>query len=247
MMLLVDAGNTRIKWGLASEHGISNYSAFPYKGKPVHETLNQAWAKLQTPLRILVANVAGAELGENLANFCRQRFGRAPEFVQATAKACGVTNAYPQAARLGADRWAAMIGAHHKYKGPVCVVSCGTAITIDTLTREGRQLGGLIAPGISVMQQALADAVPVIPREPGDGPSLYARDTRTAVISGVLYAAAGFIGRATQEILAQQGEQTRMLLTGGDAERLQPMLEERFTLTPHLVLEGLAVLAREQT
>lgn len=247
MMLLVDAGNTRIKWGLASAQVVSNYGAFSYKGKPINATLSQVWAELQTPVRILVSNVAGKELGEDLANFCHQRFKRAPEFVQVKAQGCGVTNSYTQATQLGADRWAAMIGAYHNYKGPVCIVSCGTAITIDTVTREGRHLGGLIGPGIGVMQQALAAAAPAIPGEPGDGPKLYARDTRTAVTSGVLYAAAGFIERATKEILAQQGEQTNLLLTGGDAERLQLMLKERFTLTPHLVLEGLAVLAGEQT
>jgi type III pantothenate kinase len=167
--------------------------------------------------------------------------------VQTTAQACGVTNGYTQAAQLGADRWAAVIGAYHRYGGPTCVISCGTAITVDTVTHEGQHLGGLISPGLSVMQRALATAAPVIPNEPGDTVTLYARDTRTAVTSGILYAAAGLLERATTEIQGQQGAQTKFLLTGGDAERMQSIVQGRFTLAPHLVLEGLVVLAGQQT
>ncbi|MDE2346034.1 MAG: type III pantothenate kinase [Gammaproteobacteria bacterium] len=245
MMLMVDAGNTRIKWGLATAGVLSAPGACTYKGLALAETLGQVWSGLQTPERILAANVAGAGLGGSLADFCRQRFGREVEFVQASAKSCGVTNAYAQPVQLGADRWAAIIGAHHIYKGPACVISCGTAITIDGVTGDGRHLGGLIAAGLTAMQQALADAAPVLPREVGGNHTLFAQDTQTAVTSGLLYAAAGFIERTTGEMRARLGEDTKLLLTGGDIERLRPLLHGRFTLAPHLVLEGLALLAEQ--
>lgn len=246
MILLVDVGNTRIKWGLSHDQIISDHGAFQYKHRPVLEALKAAWAKLPSPERILVANVAGALIAEDLVGYCQEHFQRAPEYVQAVPQACGVTNGYTQPAQLGADRWAAVVGAYHLYNGPACIIGCGTAITVDTVTHHGRHLGGLIAPGIGIMQRALAAAAPAIPQEPGDTVTLYARDTRTAVTSGILYAAAGLIQRATTEIRAQQGARTKFLLTGGDAERLQSMLQERYMLAPHLVLEGLAVLAGEQ-
>ncbi|HVA55669.1 MAG TPA: type III pantothenate kinase [Gammaproteobacteria bacterium] len=246
-MLLVDVGNTRIKWGCAHDQVISDYGALEYKDRPFTEVLASAWAKLPSPGRILVVNVAGTLLTESINRYCHEHFQRDPEYVQTTPQACGVTNGYIQPAQLGVDRWAAVIGAYHLYSGPACIISCGTAITVDTVTREGRHLGGLIAPGIGTMQRALASAAPAIYKEPGDTITLYARDTRTAITSGILYAAAGLFDRATTEILAQQGALTKLLLTGGDAERMQSIVRGRFTLAPHLVLEGLAVLAGQQT
>jgi len=246
-MLLVDVGNTRIKWGLSHHQAISGHGALEYRDKPIMEVLAAAWAELPSPARILVVNVAGALFAENLGRYCKEHFQRVPEYVQATPQACGVTNGYSQPAQLGVDRWTAVIGAYHIYGGPVCIIGCGTAITVDTVTREGQHLGGLIAPGLGVMQRALTAAAPAIPQEAGDTVTLYARDTRTAVTSGVLYAAAGLIERATAEIQAQQGAQTKYLLTGGDAERMQSVVRGQFTLALHLVLEGLAVLAGQQT
>ncbi|MGA9855142.1 MAG: type III pantothenate kinase [Gammaproteobacteria bacterium] len=246
-MLLVDVGNTRIKWGLAHDHVISGYGALEYKDKQISEVLASAWADLPFPVRILVINVAGASLAEGINCYCHEQFQREPEYVQTALQACGVTNGYTRPAQLGVDRWAAVIGAYHIYSGPTCIISCGTAITVDTVTRDGRHLGGLIAPGISVMQHALAAVAPAIPKAPGDAFTLYGRDTRTAITSGVLYAAAGLMERVTTEIQAQQGAQTKFLLTGGDAERMQPIVRGQFTLAPHLVLEGLAVLAGQQT
>ena len=246
-MLLVDMGNTRIKWGLLHDQSVSNRGAAEYRDKPIAPTLEAVWAKIPPPGRILVANVAGPSLARNLEDYCRARFNLIPEFVLAERRACGITNGYIQPEQLGADRWAAVIGAYHLYSGPTCVVGCGTAITLDTVTQEGAHLGGLIAPGIGVMQRALAAAAPAIPEEPGNTVTLYAQDTRTAVTSGILYAVAGLIERAAAEIHARQGAQTKFLLTGGDAEQVQTVMQERFTLAPHLVLEGLALLAGQQT
>jgi type III pantothenate kinase len=245
-MLLVDVGNSRIKWGLARDQVISNHGALEYKDRPLMEVLASAWGDLEPPGRILIVNVAGSSLTESVNRYCHEHFRRDPEYVQTTPQACGVTNGYTQPAQLGADRWAAVIGAYHRYGGPTCVISCGTAITVDTVTHEGRHLGGLIAPGLGVMQRALAAAAPAIPKDPGDTVTLYARDTRTAITSGILYAAAGLLERATTEIQGQQGAQTKFLLTGGDAERVRSIVQGRFTPAPHLVLEGLAVLAEQR-
>ncbi|MGH8336955.1 MAG: type III pantothenate kinase, partial [Gammaproteobacteria bacterium] len=217
-----------------------------HAAKPVNEVLMQVWAKLPQPERIIVANVAGKPMAENISRYAREHFKLTPEFVMPAAQAGGVTNGYQNPAQLGADRWAAMLAAHQRHRGPVCVIGCGTAITVDTLTREGRHLGGLIAPGLGVMHRALADAAAAIAFEPDAQVTLYASDTRSAVSAGIVYAAAGFIERAATQIRAQQGAETEFLLTGGDAGQLQPQLQGRFTLAPHLVLEGLAVLAELQ-
>lgn len=246
MILLVDVGNTRIKWGLLHGQAISGHGALLHAGRPINDVLAQAWANLPRPARILAANVAGMAMAENLDHYCREHFQMAPEYVIAADRACGVTNGYTQPAQLGADRWAAVIGAYNRHGGAACIIGCGTAITVDTVTHEGQHLGGLIAPGIGVMHKALASAAAAIPAEQGDTLTLYAHDTRTAVTSGILYAAAGFIERTLREIHAQHGARMPVLLSGGDAAHLQAVIRAPVTLAPHLVLEGLSVLAGQQ-
>jgi len=246
-MLLVDVGNTRIKWGCAQDKVMSDYGVLTHRDKPISKVLTSAWDKLRSPARVVVANVAGAHIAEELAGFCRQHFQCEPEYMQATSQAGGITNGYVQPSQLGADRWAAVIGARHRYKGPLCIIDCGTAITVDTVNREGQHLGGLIAPGIGAMQEALVAAAPALPKAMGESATLFAGDTRSAVTSGILHTVAGLVERVAAKINAAQGAQTKLLLTGGDAERVQSMVQVQFILVPHLVLEGLAVLAGQQT
>ena len=246
-MLLVDIGNTRVKWALAQGGKLSAHAAAGHNGHSAARTWASVWDAMPPPQRIVVSNVAGAAVAESLRVYCQRHFRRAPEFMTPAARAAGVTNGYIEPAQLGADRWAAIVGAFAQYGGPLCVIGCGTAMTVDTVSRDGRHLGGLIAPGLGVMQRALSDAAPALPAEAATQTELFARDTRTAVTSGVRYAALGFIERVTAEIRDRQGANIKLLLTGGDAETLQPQLRERFTLAPHLVLEGLAVLAEART
>lgn len=243
MMLLMDIGNTRVKWAQAQGRELSGHGTAVHAGLPPAGIWPKVWAGLPRPQRIVVSNVAGRALAESLRVYCEQQFELAPEFVTPSSRAAGVSNGYLDPAQLGADRWAAVIGAFSRYGGPVGVIGCGTAITVDTVDGEGRHLGGLIAPGLAVMRRALAEAAPVLPADANGDSVLFARDTRSAVASGVLHAAAGFIERVVAEIRERQGAQVKWLLTGGDADALQAVLRERFTPAPHLILEGLAVLA----
>ncbi|MGH8279983.1 MAG: type III pantothenate kinase [Gammaproteobacteria bacterium] len=246
MKLLVDVGNTRIKWAQARKRVLAKPRAATHAGNALRTVLQTEWSALPRPEQVLIANVAGAEAAAVLQQYCETHFGITPGFVVSRAADAGVVNGYRDPRQLGVDRWAGVIGAYVSYGGPVCVVACGTAITIDTVTGDGQHLGGLIAPGLVVMQRALAAAAPALPAEAGAAVALYARDTLTAVTSGVLYAAAGCVERALGEIRADQGVSLKVLLTGGDAELLRPHLSARITLAPHLVLEGLAVLAELQ-
>lgn len=243
MILVVDIGNTRIKWACAQGHALSGHAAAIHAGRPLAQIWSSIGKDAPRPERIVASNVAGTAVAESLRAYCRQQFKLVPEFITPSPKAAGVTNGYTDPAQLGSDRWAAIIGAFGRYGGPLCVFGCGTALTVDSVSRDGRHLGGLIAPGLGVMRRALADAAPALPVEADGELTLFAHATRSAVSSGVCYAAVGFIERVVAEVRAQQGAETRVLLTGGDAETLQPGLRERFTLAPHLVLEGLALLA----
>lgn len=243
MKLVVDIGNTRIKWAQTRGRELVDPRAAVHAGKSLADVLQAEWQGVRMPQRMLVSNVVGQGAAADLRRYCKTHFQLEPEFLVPARSACGVTNGYRDPAQLGADRWAGVIGACINHGQPVCVVACGTAITVDTVTQSGAHLGGLIGPGLGVMQGALAAAAPALPPDLGDVIELYAKDTRTAVTSGVLYAAAGLVERALTEIRNDQGESLQVLLTGGDGERLLPNLRGAFTLVPHLVLQGLAVLA----
>jgi type III pantothenate kinase len=155
-------------------------------------------------------------------------------------------NGYTDPQRLGADRWAAVIGAFHSIGGPSCVIDAGTAITVDAVDKAGRHLGGLIAPGPQTTRRALAGATAAL-RDLGEGElALLCKDTRSAVTSGGWYAAAGFIEHIAAMLRKELGSELKFLLTGGDAERLKELLRTPLTLAPDLVLQGLAVLAGER-
>ena len=152
-----------------------------------------------------------------------------------SATACGVKNGYDTPQQLGADRWAALIGARALHAGPAVVVMAGTATTIDALDAQGLFRGGLILPGLALMRAALARNTADLPHAAGH---YRAQPTNTddAIVSGAIHATLGAIER----IHATLGEDALCLLSGGAAQELAPQLDLPFRLIDNLVLEGLA-------
>ena len=244
MILLLDIGNTRIKWARLQGGKLGSRGSATHVDEQRDRALKQAFDG-EAPARVLAANVAGPLMHKALTDLCQERQWARPEFFISTPEWGGVRNGYTDPARLGADRWAAVIGAFRHFGGPLCVVDAGTAITVDAVDAQGQHLGGLIAPGPQSMKRALADATAAL-RDLGEGEfTLLAHDTRSAVTSGGWHAAAGFLERILELMPEQLGPSARYLLTGGDAERLDGLLPGRFTLAPDLVLQGLAVVAEE--
>lgn len=242
MTLLLDIGNTRIKWARLEGGRLGALQAATHLDEDLAPTLERVFDGV-APGRVLASNVAGPLVAEALVELCTERYRFRPEFLIPAPQACGVVNGYTDPARLGADRWAAVIGAFHRFGGPACVIDAGTAITVDAITQEGRHLGGLIAPGPQTMRRALAGATSTL-RDNGEGEfALFCRDTRSAIGSGGWHTAAGFLERIHRLAGKALGEDARFLLTGGDAEKLDELLPGRYTLCPDLVLQGLAIVA----
>ena len=248
MTLLLDVGNTRIKAALAGPDGFEPRGRADHRQIPIGQAFDALELSGEGIERIVACCVAGPALREALAVELRRRYGVETEFVRATREACGVTTAYPEPARLGADRWAALIAAHGRGLKAACVVDVGSALTVDGLA-NGRHLGGLIIPGIGMMQQALFEktgdlrALSESPLPGGQGP--FADDTREAIVRGSTMAAAGVVRIARREFAQRFGRGPVIVLTGGDARRLLPLLDEEIIHAPHLILEGLARLAAE--
>jgi len=246
MMLLLDVGNTSVKWGLSAAGNIEASGCFVHRGNNVNDLLDQSWSELQAPAGVYIANVAGEQLQRQLSDWIGTRWGIAPVFVVTTAQACGVTNAYAVPDDLGVDRWAALVGAHHHTSCAACIVDCGTAITLDMINADGVHQGGLILPGVEMLQQVLLKNTAMqSDLQTLEVANLLSTRTDDAVNSGALYMAVAAVDRIVADMAAQLGVQPEVVITGGDAVRIQTLLACPARHDPELVLKGLAILAGE--
>src|SRR5688572_16989827 len=249
--LLVDIGNTRVKWALLRGSRLGRMHA------RVHEAGAGALRALVRSVprdvtRVVAVSVAGAKLDRALNGAVRARFGLPVEFVRSVRTAAGVRNGYRDTWRLGADRWVGVIAAHAIAGARHAVIAnIGTALTIDAVTRGGRHLGGVITPGPSTMIASLLDGTHGIRRRAASQPvgrvvprGGFARDTASALAAGAALAAASLIDRVMHEAAATLRARPLLLLTGGAAARLRPYLKTRCRVVPDLVLRGFGVLAR---
>lgn len=248
MILLLDAGNSRLKWAVLRNGHYEYGGVLEHGVVAIKELASAAWSLLDPPEAVLVANVAGEALRRALNSWIKRHWKLTPEYLAAPREEFGIHNAYREAARLGIDRWLALLAARELVKGPVCVVDCGTALTIDVLSQDNHHLGGLIIPGIQLMRDSLAARAPVIreqiDRADSDQVSLLGTDTGSAVAGGTVYATVAVIDRVLSDLRADVGRHLRCILTGGDAPLLLPLLGSRVQHEADLVLRGLARIAR---
>lgn len=248
MILLLDAGNSRLKWAMLQNGEFKQGGSFAYVARTISEQASAEWSELERPEAVMVANVAGEPFRRALNSWTKRRWKLIPQYMRATAEAFGVRNAYREPERLGIDRWLALLGARELFDGALCVVDCGTALTIDVLAQDGRHQGGLIIPGMCLMQAALTGCAEAIRQQIAEASheqvALLGTDTGSAVAGGTLYAEVAVIDRVLQDLRSELGEPLRCVLTGGDAGRLAPLLAVRCDLEPDIVLRGLARIAR---
>ncbi|CAI8870020.1 MULTISPECIES: type III pantothenate kinase [Methylococcus] len=242
MKLLIDIGNSRVKWARSEPGRYTFGGAFATDASSLAEACESQMAALPRPEAVLVSNVAGTRAGRLLADWASARWVVPVRFVRSEASALGVVNAYPNPAQLGVDRWLGLIGAWRTRRDACCIVSAGTALTIDLLDAEGRHRGGVIGPGLAMMRAALASLEALGgAAESCDG--FFCNRTGPALSSGILHSAVGLIRESQARAARLLATEPELLLTGGDAETLRPYLETPVRLVPHLVLEGLHAVA----
>ena len=234
MMLCLDAGNSRLKYGLFAD------GAWLVQGALNYTELGQLGARLPRPPQgIIICNVAGAQVAVELEHFANG-MALTPHWFASSASACGVQNGYALPAQLGADRWAALIAARGLHAGNAVVVMSGTATTIDVLDASGQFCGGVILPGLSLMQAALATGTAGLPLATGSFDTL-PRNTDDAISSGAIQATLGAIERIAAQTFANSPKADNLcLVSGGAAEVLLPHLKVPSRYIGNLVLDGLA-------
>jgi type III pantothenate kinase len=255
MILLIDAGNSRLKWACVVGGVLQTGDALVRSGNVSDDVrgLSLAWAPLPKPERVLMASVLGTEFAAELSHCTMDAWSVPVESITAQRAAHGVTSAYAEPERLGVDRWLALVAARRVTGGAACVIDCGTAITVDAMREDGVHLGGVIMPGLGLMRRMLsqgtqASHLVAAEDESADESLPFATDTRAALLAGTLHAASGAIDRAVTSMVAAMGAQPRRLLTGGDASRLRPLLDqpEAYEWHPNLVFEGMMLYAMDE-
>jgi type III pantothenate kinase len=249
MILLLDIGNTRLKWAQLEGTTLGAQHASVHTDGEVGVTLERLFDEVSRPERVLISNVGGAEIGGTCAAAISERWGVTPEFVVSSARAAGVTNAYLEPNKLGVDRWLAVIAAYALSAGAACIVSVGTAMTVDAVDAHGRHLGGSIVPGPKLMTASLlkntSDIGARMTLADSGAQSIFANHTAAAVHHGCTHALASLVERAMSELTERLGAPPRLILTGGATADIVPLIRAEFTEVPDLVLRGLAIIARE--
>ncbi|MCF6218044.1 MAG: type III pantothenate kinase [Gammaproteobacteria bacterium] len=250
-MLLVDIGNSRIKWAVINGDEFTSMGEAEYVSKELESQLDAMLYSVEKQMIIAVSSVASPRVVKMFSCWAEARW-QSEVLVVKTAKQQGkLLNGYVNPERLGVDRWLAMIAATDEGRlgVPACVIDCGSAITIDVVGGDGQHLGGLITPGLSLMRNALVKGTRGI-RLKDELPaevSLLARDTEGAVMGGTLYTAVSMLDRVCSDIVVGTGRDTRFFITGGDAPTLIPLLDKTFEYDANLVLNGLLCVSRQMS
>lgn len=238
MILEMDVGNSRCKWRLLGDGCIIRRGTLPLSA--MHESAH--WLEGLQPRRVRVASVAGPESRRWLAEALRQQTGVEAEFAVSAAQAGGIRNAYQDPARLGVDRWLALLAAWQRVQGAVVVVDAGTALTVDVVDGTGMHRGGYIMPGHCLLHGAVQKTCEVRYHQMAIPPSLLpAINTQDAVNRGTGLMLSAAADAAIGRCQALLGGVCPVLLCGGDAGIMQAHTAAHAEVVPDLVLDGLAV------
>jgi type III pantothenate kinase len=267
-LLLLDSGNSRLKWALSREpyrrgqpfaaRGALDLKALSGSRSPLDRLFKALRGSGLTP-QVHACNVAGAAVERRLRAATRRAGLGSIRLACSRVAECGVRNGYREAWRLGADRWVALIGARHEHPNmDLCIVGIGTAMTIDLLDSSGRHVGGNIIPGPRLMIESLLTRTAGIRRRAGGSSAVryidyapspdiplpvFAHDTHGGLVAGARHACAAAIEHARRAAGRELGRRPRLLLAGGAMDSIAPLLDSPYRREDDLILRGLAVIA----
>jgi len=249
--LALDVGNTRLKWTLYDRPAPN--AAVLAQGAEFLEQIDRlgesSWASLPEPDCVLGCIVAGQAV-KHRVHEQMEMWNVEPRWVAASDTEAGLINGYDYPARLGADRWVAMVGArHHMLRHgparPIVLVMVGTAVTVEAIDEQGRFLGGLILPGHGIMLRALESGTAGLHVPTGDVKD-FPTNTSDALTSGGTFAIAGACERMYQHLKARSGAEPLCLMTGGAGWKMLPSMGRPYELIDNLIFDGLLMIAAER-
>lgn len=250
-LLALDVGNTRLKWALYEEPGVG--ARMLAHGVQFLENIEKLaegdWAQLRAPAHVLGCIVAGDAVKRRVEEQL-ELWDVAPQWVVSSSEEAGLKNGYDHPARLGSDRWVAMIGARQRLvaraqRKPCVLVMVGTAVTVEAIDADGRFLGGIILPGHGIMLRALESGTAGLHVPTGEVRN-FPTNTSDALTSGGTFAIAGAVQRMVDNLRRHTGEEPMCIMTGGAAWKMAPSMTVPFELVESLIFDGLLALADQR-
>lgn len=246
--LAIDIGNTRLKWALYEAPHLG--AALLAQGAEFLDHVDRlaecGWANLPAPTCMLGCVVAGDAIKRRVEEQM-ELWDVSAQWVVSSAQEAGLVNGYDHPARLGCDRWVAMIGARQRLLSqgpprPLVVVMVGTAVTVEAIDTQGRFLGGIILPGHGIMLRALESGTAGLHVPTGEV-QIFPTNTSDALTSGGTYAIAGAVERMVQHVIQHCGAEPLCMMTGGAGWKMAPSMGRHFELLDHLIFDGLLAIA----
>ena len=247
--LAIDVGNTRLIWALFDTPRPD--SPMLAQGAEFLDNIDRLasgpWADIPAPSCMLGCVVASDAVRHRVEDQM-EIWDFAPQWVVSSVQEAGLTNGYDHPARLGPDRWVAMIGAWHRMLAmggsprPIVVAMVGTAVTVEAIDASGRFLGGYILPGHGIMLRALESGTAGLHVPTGEVKA-FPTNTSDALTSGGTYAIAGAMERMVQHVRQHCGAEPWCVMAGGAGWKMAPSLSTPFELMDSLVFDGLLQIA----
>ncbi|MDO5687146.1 MAG: biotin--[acetyl-CoA-carboxylase] ligase [Neisseria sp.] len=237
-MLLLDCGNSQLKWAWVINKEIVGTFRAPYHRLSL---LGDFCRAHRTIRRVCGSAVCGEIKKLQVAEQIPHRI----EWFASEKIACGIRNHYRHIGEHGADRWFNALGARSFSDRACVVVSCGTAVTVDALTASNQYLGGSILPGFNLMKESLALRTANLDR-PFGRIYPFATTTPNAIASGIMDAIVGAVMLMHRRLSEREAPQpVDVILTGGGAHRIHAnlppsfLLDTRVQIVDNLVIFGL--------
>jgi type III pantothenate kinase len=245
MTLLIDLGNSRLKWTSLPLKSAAASEVFEHGGQLSRNDLARLGDCEQRPESVVCAAVAGQSLVDALNDFCMKTWNLEVQYASSAARMRGLVNSYQDPGRLGVDRWLAMLAARNLIDGWFCLIDAGTAITVDLVDANGQHHGGWIVPGEQLMRRSLVENTGRISVEPAVMEAQWGVSTNEAVNLGAQAAVAGLTAQAEHQAIKFASQRPQFVVTGGGGSRIIGFLDGPAMLVPDLVLDGLALWVRE--
>ncbi|MEH6503024.1 MAG: type III pantothenate kinase [Cycloclasticus sp.] len=240
--LFIDRGNTALKWQVL-EGGALRVAGAANNNIPLGEALGQLSGSNYSA--VFVSSVGEDDFCKNLSKWAADQGHASPVFFKSSPQACGVANAYDEPSQLGVDRWLAMIAAHNKYSGMLCVVDSGTALTMDFINNEGLHLGGFIVPGAELMKSSLLDNTQKITLQVTHPAGQLGKNTTAAVSLGIQQMLRAFVLQQLAEMEIKHQQKITLIITGGHAKELTENLSVTGHIESDLVFQGMRLLSEQ--
>ncbi|HAK89882.1 MAG TPA: type III pantothenate kinase [Nitrospiraceae bacterium] len=254
-LLAVDIGNSTIGLGLFPEPAgsekifLKKISLHPARSAAAYKKIIADFIKLRTSapnllnLRIdAVFSSVVPSLNETIVKSLTEITGKKPLIVCHKLE-CGLNLAVITPSAIGADRIACAVAGFHYFKKPLAVVDFGTATTVTVIGKNRSLVGGAIMPGLYIMQRALHENTAKLPLIPIKTPrTVLGINTISSITSGIVHGTAGAVETLIKSMEKELGFRLKLVLTGGHAKLMSPLIKRGHLLKPNLTFEGLRLI-----